>query len=125
MISIATTYYNRKNQFINTLKSLQKSSIKDFEVIVVDDASDDDQRIEDLQNEFKFLKVFRINKNEKKFHNPCIGFNLAFSKCSGDVIIIQNAECLHYSDILKLTLEKITNNNYLSFACYSIDNETT
>ena len=66
MISIATTFYNRKNQFINTLKSLEKSSIKNFEVIVVDDASDDDQRIEYLENEFKFLKVYRIERHEKK-----------------------------------------------------------
>lgn len=125
MISIATTYYNRKNQFINTLKSLEKSSIKDFEVIVVDDASDDEHRIEDLQKQFKFLKVFRINKENKKFNNPCISFNLAFSKCSGSIIIIQNAECLHYTDILKITLDKINDNNYLSFACYSIDSDTS
>ena len=31
MISIATTYYNRKNQFINTLKSLELSKVKDFD----------------------------------------------------------------------------------------------
>lgn len=121
MISIATTFYNRKNQFINTLKSLEKSSIKDFEVIVVDDASDENERIEYLQNEFKFLKVYRIEKNQKKFNNPCVPFNLAFSKCSGDFIIIQNAECLHFTDILKYTLENLNDDNYLSFACYSLD----
>lgn len=121
MISIATTFFNRKKQFINTLKSLEKSSIKDFEVIVVDDASDENQRIEDLQNQFKFLKVYRIEKHEKKSHNPCIAFNLAFSKCSGNLIIIQNAECLHYTDILKSTLDNLNDENYLSFACYSLD----
>jgi glycosyltransferase involved in cell wall biosynthesis len=125
MISIATTYYNRKKQFIKTLESLRLSEIKDFEVIVVDDASDENQRIEDLQNEFQFLKVYRINKEEKKYNNPCIAFNLAFSKCSGDKIIIQNAECFHYTDILKATTNDLNDNNYLSFACYSIDKETT
>jgi GT2 family glycosyltransferase len=125
MISIATTYYNRKNQFIKTLKSLQQSEIKNFEMIVVDDASDENQRIEYLQNQFKFLKVFRISKDEKKFNNPCIAFNLAFSKCSGDKIIIQNAECLHYTDILKITIDQLNDNNYLSFSCYSIDQQTT
>ena len=124
MISIATTFYNRKNQFINTLKSLEKSSIKNFEVIVVDDASDDDQRIEYLENEFKFLKVYRIERHEKKYNNPCIAFNLAFNKCSGNIIIIQNAECLHYTDILKIALDNLNDQNYLSFACYSVDEET-
>jgi glycosyltransferase involved in cell wall biosynthesis len=125
MISIATTYYNRKNQFIKTLKSLQQSEVKNFEMIVVDDASDENQRIEYLQKDFEFLKIFRINKEDKKFNNPCIAFNLAFSKCSGDKIIIQNAECLHYTDILKITRDDLNDNNYLSFSCYSIDKQTT
>ena len=125
MISIATTYYNRKNQFINTLKSLELSKVKDFEVIAVDDCSDDDQRIEDLEKDFKFLKVHRINKEDKWYHNPCIPFNIAFSLCKGDKIIIQNAECLHYSDILSRTEENLNDSNYLSFATYSIDEDTT
>ena len=125
MISIATTYYNRKNQFIKTLKSLQQSEVKNFEMIVVDDASDENQRIEYLQKDFEFLKIFRINKEDKKFNNPCIAFNLAFSKCSGDKIIIQNAECLHYTDILKITRDDLNDDNYLSFSCYSIDKQTT
>ena len=125
MISIVTTFYNIKNQFINTLKSLEKSSVKDFEVIVVDVASDENERIEHLQNQFKFLKVYRIEKNQKVFYNPCIAFNLAFSKCSGDFIIIQNAECLHYTDILNYTLENINDKDYLSFACYYLDEKTS
>jgi GT2 family glycosyltransferase len=125
MISIATTYYNRKIQFINTLKSLELSKIKDFEVIAVDDCSDDNQRIEDLEKRFKFLKVHRINKKDKWYHNPCIPFNIAFSLCKGDKIIIQNAECLHYSDILSRTEENLNDSNYLSFANYSIDQDTT
>lgn len=125
MISIATTYFNRRVQFVNTLQSLTISSFKDFEVIVVDDCSDESQRIEDLEKDFSFLKVYRISREEKKFNNPCIAFNLAFSKCSGDVIIIQNAECYHHSDILDIASKKITEDKYLSFACYSIDQEAT
>ena len=41
MISIVTTYFNRRSQFINTLRSLEISKVKDFEVIAVDDASTD------------------------------------------------------------------------------------
>lgn len=125
MISIAITYFNRKKQFINTLISLTHSSVKNFEVIVVDDGSDEDQRIEDLQEQFDFLKVIRINKEDKQHFNPCVPYNLAFSKCSGDFIVIQNAECMHYGDILKAVVEKLNDNNYISFGCYSIDEEIT
>ena len=91
MISIVTTYFNRRSQFINTLKSLEISKVKDFEVIAVDDCSDEDQRIDDLANRFSFLKTHRIQKENKWYNNPCIPFNIGFSLSSGDQIIIQNA----------------------------------
>jgi len=125
MISIVTPYFNRRKQFINTLKSLEFSEIKDFEVICVDDASDENERIEDLQKYFKFLKVYRINKENKWYHNPCIPFNIGFSLCEGDKIIIQNPECLHYSDILYRTESELNDSNYLSFATYSINSAET
>jgi len=121
MISIVTSYFNRRTQFINTLRSLTLSKFKDFEVIVVDDGSDDEHKIDDLEMQFKFLKVIRVEKRDKWYYNPCIPFNLAFSKCSGDKIIIQNPECLHYSDILTKTQESLNDENYLSFATYSLN----
>lgn len=121
MISIVTTYFNRRNQFINTLKSLELSKVKDFEVIAIDDASDSDHNIKDLEKRFKFLKTYKIIKEKKWYHNSCIPFNIGFSLCQGDKIIIQNAECLHYSDILQRTKENLNNSNYLSFATYSLD----
>lgn len=121
MISIVTTYFNRRKQFINTLKSLELSKVKDFEVIAIDDASDDDHDIKDLEKHFKFLKIHKISKEQKWYHNPCIPFNIGFSFCQGDKIIIQNSECLHYSDILQRTEENLNDSNYLSFATYSLD----
>ena len=42
MISIVTAYYNRKRLFLRTLQSISLNYGKiDFEVIVVDDGSDD------------------------------------------------------------------------------------
>lgn len=125
MISIVTTYFNRRSQFINTLKSLEISKVKDFEVIAVDDCSDEDQRIDDLEKRFGFLKTHRIQKENKWYDNPCIPFNIGFSLSSGDQIIIQNAECLHYSDILARTQENLDSNKYLSFATLSIDQSET
>ena len=54
-ISIVTSYYNRKQQFINTLKSIEESVHKDVEVIVVDDCSVEEHRLEGLVDEFPFL----------------------------------------------------------------------
>jgi hypothetical protein len=125
MISIVTTYFNRRSQFINTLRSLEISKVKNFEVIAVDDCSDEDQRIDDLESRFAFLKTHRIQKENKWYNNPCVPFNIGFSLSKGDKIIIQNAECLHYSDILARTEENLNSNRYLSFATFSIDQAET
>ena len=88
-ISIVTSYYNRKKQFINTLETISKSSeINNTEIIAVDDASDDSEKIEYLTNLYPFLKVIRVNKENKWWSNPSIPFNKAINESSGDVIII-------------------------------------
>jgi glycosyltransferase involved in cell wall biosynthesis len=124
MISIVTAYYNRKEQFYNTLKTISKSEIKDFEVIVVDDCSDHDHRLETFLNEFPFLKIIRLEKENKWYVNPCVPFNIGFKEAKGDIIIIQNPECLHVGDVIEQA-SKIQEGEYYSFACYSVDQETT
>ena len=125
MISIVTAYYNRKKLFYRTLVKLSESEIKNFEVIAVDDGSSEDQRLEDLQKEFCFLKVVRIEKEDKWYVNPCIPFNLGFKKAIGDIIIIQNPECLHFGDILDYVNKNLKKNEYISFSCYSLSKEST
>jgi len=124
-ISIVTAYYNRKELFYNTLLSIARSSIKDLEVIAVDDASDEEHRLEDLTTKFPFLKIIRIEPRDKWYTNPCIPFNQGFNQAEGDIVIIQNPECYHSSDILKYALENVTEQNYITFGCYSLDKEKT
>ena len=125
MISIVTAYFNRKKLFYNTLLRFQTSAIKDFEVIAVDDGSNEDNRLEDLMDEFTFLKVIRLDPEKKWYINSCIPFNVGFSAAKGDIIIIQNPECIHYGDILQYVQQNLKPNDYLSFGAYSLDKITT
>jgi GT2 family glycosyltransferase len=115
LISVVMAYYNRRNHLINTLNSMTKSQYKNYEVIVVDDASNNENRIEDLQDKFKFLKVIRIEENEKQHVNPCIPMNIGFSNTSGEIIIMQNPECFHYNDVFSHVINNINNNKYLAY----------
>jgi len=124
-VSVVTAYYNRKALFYNTLLQLQHSVIKDFEVIAVDDGSGEENRLEALQSEFDFLKVIRLDPADKWYTNPCIPFNTGFKAARGEIIIIQNPECLHNGDILEYVVNNLRENDYLSFACYSLDKATT
>jgi len=122
MISVVTAYYNRKKLFTRTLNSMLPYHGKiDFEVIVVDDGSDESERLEDLQADFPFLRVIRLEKQNKWYKNPCIPFNIGFSEIKGDKVIIQNPECYHFGSILEYVATHLKENDYLSFGCFSLD----
>lgn len=120
-ISIVMAYYNRRALLIKTLESITNTTYDDFEIVVVDDAST--QLINDLPSMFPTLdiRVIQIDKKDKWWVNPCIPNNIGFGIASGDVIIIQNPECLHMGDIISYVSENITDNKYIVFGCYAVD----
>jgi len=124
MISIVTSYYNRKKLFENTLKTIKKSVIKDFEFIVVDDGSDPGQRLESLKSQYPFLKIIRIEPKDKWYMNPCVPFNIGIRESQGDKIILQNPECLHAHDILSYVDSNLNDSNYITFSTYGLDENT-
>lgn len=126
-ISIIIAYYNRRDLFMKTLESISSSKYSDFEIVVVDDASDDDHRIIDLPEIFTTLnlRIVQIDKEDKWWINPCIPNNIGFAIASGDVFIIQNPECLHVGDIISYVAENILINKYIVFGCYAIDSVKT
>ena len=118
MISIVMAYYNRKGLLDKTLESIDKSRVKDYELIIVDDASDEPLVCE-------CARVFRVEPEDKWYHNPCIPYNFGFKQAVGDVVIIQNPECYHVGDVLAYVEENIRPRLYISFGCYSISKEET
>lgn len=103
-ISIVMGYFNRKSQTIETLKGFEKMYVGkyDFEVIIVDDNSNDENKLEEDIKQFTFpINLIVINAEEKGDRiNPCITYNKGFSQATGDVIIIQNPECYHYTNLI-------------------------
>jgi len=126
-ISIVMTYFNRPIQLALTLKSLEKSSlIQDTQIIIVDDASDEDKRALPVVTQSALnVDLIEVTKEKKKWRSSCIAYNMGFRKATGAIIIIQNAECLHIGDLLLHAVNNVTNENYLSYSCYAIDYETT
>lgn len=111
-------YHNRKELLLNTLRSI---SPDDIEIIIVDDASDDNQRIDDIPNIFEHdIRIIRVDAKDKWWVNPCIPYNIGFNEAKGDIILIQNPECYHNGNILKYVSENVKNDVYLNFACYSL-----
>jgi len=120
-ISIVMAYYNRIDQIQTTLDSINKSSMKNnIEVIIVDDASDDGHLLKLLIYKYNFhIKLYTIQKSDKKWINPCIPYNIGFNNASGDIIIIQNPEICHVGDIIKYVHDNIYDTKYMVFPVYA------
>ena len=125
--SIVMTAFNRNSQLLATLQSFNlRGYAGNLEVIIVDDASKEPVRIDVDDYKFK-IQVITSNADDKWYSNPCIPFNSGLRKASGDVVIIQNAECYHKTDILNYLDKNYSrlSDEYFSFSCYSVDEVTT
>jgi GT2 family glycosyltransferase len=118
MIDIVMSYFNRKEQLINTLKSIESSKCNDFEVTIIDDASDENQRVEDLVSSFRFnIKLIRVESKEKIWIEPLALINKTIRERQSEIIIFQCAECLHVGDIVSFVLKNMKERVHLAFAC--------
>jgi glycosyltransferase involved in cell wall biosynthesis len=121
-ISIVMSYFNRKDQIINTLDNFENKYKKyKFEVIIVDDNSKEDEKLNNLIKKYSFdIKLITITAEEKRDRtNPCSAYNKGFSKASGKIIIIQNPECYHVGNILEYTLKNMKEEDYFSYSCFT------
>lgn len=126
-ISIVMAYYNRKKQILRTLNTINNSSqINNVEVIIIDDGSSVYEQLSDIGNMFNFdIKYIYIPAEQRTWFNPCVPYNIGFSQAKGDIIIMQNPECLHYGDVIDNVSRFINDKNYIVYACYAINKENT
>ena len=92
-----------------------------FDVIIVDDNSNDKNRLEDEIKHFSFpINLIVITTEEKGNRiNPCIAYNRGFAEATGDIIVIQNPECYHVGDILGHVQNNLAEQDYFSYSCFS------
>ena len=126
LFSVVMAYFNRKPLLLRTLNSISASKqASNTEVVIVDDGSVEEHRLEDIVNNYNFkIKLIRIEPEEKWYTNPCIPFNKGFKEAEADTIIIQNPECYHFGDILDYST-KLKSNQYFSYHAYSLNQEVT
>lgn len=115
-VSIVMAYHNRKSQTLNTLDSFNRHYVGkyNFEVIIVDDCSNQENRLDDILNNYNFKIIYRYVTREEKGNrvNPCIAYNIGFGLATGDVVIIQNPECYHYTDVMSNIKNLNLSSNY-------------
>ena len=111
-ISIVMTACNRSKQTYFTLQTIQNSSHKAVQVIIVDDSDVDIITKEELKKYPFYIDFISIKRQNKNWVNPVVNYNIGFKYIQGTKIIIQNAEVCHVGDVLGYMGEKIIPNNY-------------
>lgn len=123
MISIVMAYYNRREQLNYTLKTISQSQVKDVEIVIVNDFSNNENDLSDLPDCWPELNFNIINMRDhyktKSYCNPCVPYNVGFRASKGDRIIIQNPECCHIGDVLDYVNRNLVDGTYLSFHTYA------
>ena len=131
--SIILPYYNRKSLLINTLGSFVKfySKRNDLEIIIIDDGSSVEHKLDDAIKKFNTLKIKLINLGSKKNKmqvNPCYPYNVGVRNSSGKILILSSPETFHTTDMFEITnnFEKLNDSSYLLLSVFcSTSNELT
>ena len=111
-ISIVMTASNRSKQTYFTLKTIQNSSYKAIQVIIVDDSDTDPIAKKELEKYPFYIDFISIKRQNKNWINPVVNYNIGFEYIKGAKIIIQNAEVCHVGDVLAYMGTQINSNNY-------------
>lgn len=98
VVSVLTTCYNREKYIAEAMNSVLASDFKNFELIVVDDCSDDGSFsiAEDIAKKDERIKVFRNEKNLGDYPNR----NIAASYAKGKYIKYLDSDDIMYPHCL-------------------------
>jgi glycosyltransferase involved in cell wall biosynthesis len=98
-LSIVIPAYNASDTLERLLTSLTKSTFKNFEVIVGDDASNEQLTVNRLQGNRKVtytLRVVRLTRNR----GPAAARNTASKKAKGEILVFLDSDVTVYPDTL-------------------------
>lgn len=99
LVSIVTPSYNSEKFISETIASVQKQTVTDWELLIVDDASSDTTvaEIKRLQAEDSRIKCFSLQENK----GPAHARNLGIQKARGKYLTFLDADDLWFPEFLE------------------------
>jgi glycosyltransferase involved in cell wall biosynthesis len=111
-VSIVLTTFNRPNQLNNTLTSIVRQQYPALEIIVVDDGFD----VQTPQLCARFpVQYIKLNRPQS-WKNSSLPNNIGIRRATGNIIIVQNAECMHIDSCAVERLAALVTDNNAVFA---------
>lgn len=120
MVSIIILSWNRKNEILKTLEDLKQQTYKNFEIIVVDQASTDETP-EAIEEIFPDVKIIRLHKN---FGVPG-GRNVGAANAKGRILVFLDNDASLDNKALEVVVERFSKEDKLGIIGFQILNATT
>lgn len=98
-ISLVITTYKRNILLSNTLASILSKNVLPDEIIVVDD--ENSSQVRNICKCFDVKYIPRTDRPNVVFSNPSIPINIGLKVATSDIVILQNAECKHDSNVVE------------------------
>lgn len=118
------TTFNRPLLLMTTLHTIFVQTYQDYEVVIVDDGTD--EQTPSLCHALKVdgypVKYIKLNRPQSEsYRNQAYPLNVGIRTATGDIIIQQNAECKHVDPetISKLT-SRVTDTNAVFARVYAL-----
>lgn len=103
-VSVIIPTYNEANVIMDCLKSLDKQSLKDFEVIVIDDGSTDLTLSQISNLQFTIYNLQILTQNHK---GPGAARNLGANSAAGEILVFVDADMTFEKNFLKNLIKPI------------------
>lgn len=128
--SIVMSYFRRPQLLCRTLESIYRQANKPcYEIIIVNDDVCNSPRDDELERICRLYKEkmqcdirLFITERTTPCRGPALPWNIGAKFASGDILVIQNPECMHVGcvlDNLKAIFE-LRANQYVSVRCISL-----
>lgn len=109
LVSVIIPCYNSSNTIQQTLKSVIHQSFTDFEIIIIDDASDDIQKTEAIIDSFNDVRIRLIRHQENK--NGAVARNTGIQAAKGDYIAFLDADDEWERNHLEISIKTLKSTN--------------
>jgi len=102
-VSVITTLYNYKNYISDSIKSFLKQDFIESEMLIIDDASEDNPYEIIKQYESNRIKYIRLNKNKGYSYAK----NVGIKACNSEILVMLDADDMLTKNGISIRYKKI------------------
>lgn len=119
-VSVVMTAYSRAALLADTLESIDRQRVRGLEVIVVEDG-DDGGSTRQVCSYYEVHYLQRTSRPLVAYSNQAPVINKGLRAATGDVVILQNAECMHQGNVIEALASSVHHDNAVFASCAALD----